>query len=131
MAKKTGNFGYVECDGFTLHVTKWSFDHKAEVEDSTTTEDVGYQNVEPVLESGDGEVSCIFDTTAVPTAASPGLKGGKTISVMKLYIGPVADNRYIQCAALVKNLAVESPVKGLIKYNFTFTTKGAITLPAS
>lgn len=128
--RKTGNAGYAEVDATIVHITSWNADHKVETEDSTTTESGGAQDVESVLEMLDGQFAGIWDADAVPTASSPGLTAGKVIDALKLYVGPPSDGKFIQCKALIKQVTIESAVKGLVKYNCQFTSKGAITMPS-
>lgn len=129
MAKTTGNFGYVDLDGVILHVTDHTIDDNVDIEDSTTTESAGNQEVEPVLSRLDVSFSAFWDPGASPSAASPGIVGGKKITAAKFYIGNPANNKYYSAPFVIKNVKIDNKVKGLVKYNVEATSNGVISRP--
>ena len=82
----TGNKGYMEVDSFVLHTKSWSFNHEVDDEDSTTTEDGGFENVEAVMERASGSLQAVLDMNALPTDTPPNLRAGTVITELKLHL---------------------------------------------
>ena len=131
VGRETGNEGRVDVDGFALHTTQWAFDHDIETEEGADTSSGGAADPEEVWEKGSGTFDAVLNTTAMPQAATPNLKAGKTVALLKLYVGNPTNARFWSFQCLITKFSIVSALKGLVKYTCSYETKGAITHPTA
>ena len=129
LEKQTGIDGSVKVGGNTVQVSQWDCTDKVDLHDVTTTAGGGGKEKISGLGEATGSISSFWDSSANPTAVTPGIIPGATVA-LELFIGPIADGIKYNFNAKVGEVSVESPVGGPITYNFTYESTGSITRPS-
>lgn len=116
----SGNDGTAVKDGVDQKVTKWTIEHDVATEDSTTTEDEGFDDHRPVSESFKGTFDFFYDP------AKPYIGGKDRVS---LTLNLPENTGSFSGYATITNLKLDSEVKGLVKYTATWMSRGSWTTP--
>lgn len=113
-----------------LAVKGWSVDHELAGDDSTTTEDNGFENVEFGLEKAPWSVEAQWDAAQNPYSASPpNLYPGLTVQ-LRLQTGRSSSSKaFFYPTAKVLKATIKSVVDGIITWNVSGHSGGRFTPP--
>lgn len=129
--RATGNCGYIKFGGNIVHVTGWQLTDEVDDEDSTTTEECGWESVEPVVNRVGVTFNAIVDLDQFPSnTTNPNLIAGAK-GTMQCFVGDPASDRKFEGPVLIKSVEYDSRVKSLVKYTCTAKSRGEWTRPAS
>ena len=127
---KSGKLGKCKVGSTDVHVSKWSIDPVAELNEATDTSTLGYNAYNVGTLGATGQLTMEWDPLAHPTADPPNLVPGAIITTLYLYIGDPADDvKYDIPEAIVSGTPTASEAKGKVSFEVNFTVNGAFSMP--
>ena len=128
--KRSGKAGKVSVDATEVPITAWTMSEEAETDDVTDTADAGWISRLSSLKGATGTFDAVWDITAIPYDATPGLEIGKRVALI-LQVGEDADNFDFTLNAIIKSLEFNSDIRSAIKWSCGFESDGAVTPPTT
>lgn len=129
--------GTIKAGAVTFAVLDWQFTTANKLVDVTNSGSAGYEEYITSVTGGSGTANCLWDSTNIPDAGSPGpvepfrgTNGANDLVSMELTCGNSA--KKYSFSAVVESLAVTSNAAGgeAIKFSVAFKSSGAITTPS-
>jgi len=127
---KSGKEGGITISGAVLCVSGWSYTEEITPLDTSNTCSGGFETVIAGMKKLTGQFSAYWDADQIPSLDPPNIVAGAIITQMKLFHGPIAENKFALIDdALIISVAMTSDAKGLVSYQVSFQSNGQYTLP--
>lgn len=121
-----GQGGTMTIGSATLPVDTWTINVTAEALDTTTTADSGWANFIVGIKGADITAKTWFDTSTVPTGATPNIVNGASAT----FVLPIAGSAHqFSCTAIITQISVENAAKGAVTFSLNAKATGVVTLP--